>query len=111
MTTQLLATKLYVPTVRPEFVPRPRLLERLNAGLHRKLTLLALISRRAGGGQGAAMGLGNTFLSLGRIVGPLWAGFVFDVRLALPYLSGAIILFGGFLLSVTKLTSRKSLTS
>ena len=41
MTTQLLATKLYVPAVRPEFVPRPRLLERLNAGLHRKLTLLS----------------------------------------------------------------------
>jgi len=40
MTTQLLTTKLYIPPVRPELVPRPRLIERLNAGLHRKLTLV-----------------------------------------------------------------------
>jgi DHA1 family multidrug resistance protein-like MFS transporter len=64
--------------------------------------LLALISRRAGVGQGAAMGLGNTFLSLGRIVGPLWAGFVFDQGVSFPYLSGALILFLGFLLSMTR---------
>ncbi len=38
---QLLKTKLYVPPVRPELVPRPVLIERLNAGLHRKLTLVA----------------------------------------------------------------------
>jgi len=41
MTTPLLATKLYIPPVRPELVPRPRLIERLNAGLHRKLTLIS----------------------------------------------------------------------
>ncbi len=29
----LLSTKLYIPPVRPELVPRPRLIERLNAGL------------------------------------------------------------------------------
>ena len=37
----LLATKLYVPPTRPELVSRPRLLERLNAGLGRKLTLIS----------------------------------------------------------------------
>jgi LuxR family maltose regulon positive regulatory protein len=41
MTPALLTTKLYVPSVRPEVVPRPRLLERLNAGLPRKLTLVS----------------------------------------------------------------------
>ncbi len=41
MTTPLLTTKLYIPPVRPELVPRPRLIERLNAGLHRKLTLIS----------------------------------------------------------------------
>jgi LuxR family maltose regulon positive regulatory protein len=41
MTTPLLATKLYVPPLRPELVPRPRLVERLNAGLQRKLTLVS----------------------------------------------------------------------
>ena len=38
---QLLTTKLYIPPTRPEFVPRPRLIERLNASLHRKLTLIS----------------------------------------------------------------------
>jgi len=37
----LLQTKLYTPPVRPEMVPRPRLVERLNAGIHRKLTLVS----------------------------------------------------------------------
>ena len=37
----LLKTKLYIPAVRPNLVPRPRLVERLNAGLHRKLTLIS----------------------------------------------------------------------
>jgi LuxR family maltose regulon positive regulatory protein len=37
----LLQTKLNVPPVRPELVPRPRLIERLNAGFHCKLTLIS----------------------------------------------------------------------
>jgi LuxR family maltose regulon positive regulatory protein len=41
MTTPLLTTKLYIPPVRPELVPRPHLIERLNVGLHRKLTLIS----------------------------------------------------------------------
>ena len=41
MTTPLLITKLYIPPVRPSLVPRPRLIERLHAGLHRKLTLIS----------------------------------------------------------------------
>jgi len=41
MTTPLLTTKLYIPPPRPNLVSRPRLIERLNAGLHRKLTLVS----------------------------------------------------------------------
>lgn len=41
MPTPLLATKLYIPTPRQNLVLRPRLIERLNAGLHCKLTLIA----------------------------------------------------------------------
>jgi LuxR family maltose regulon positive regulatory protein len=41
MTTPVLHTKLYVPAPRPELVGRPRLIERLNAGLRRKLTLVS----------------------------------------------------------------------
>jgi DHA1 family multidrug resistance protein-like MFS transporter len=60
----------------------------------------ALISKRAAGGQGAAMGLSNSFMSLGRIVGPVWAGFIFDVNVDYPYLSGSLIMFIGFLASL-----------
>jgi len=38
---QLLATKLYIPHTRPELVSRLRLIEKLNDGLHRKLTLVS----------------------------------------------------------------------
>src|SRR5438270_6862564 len=41
MPTPILATKLYIPPLRPEVVIRPRLIERLNEGLQRKLTLIA----------------------------------------------------------------------
>ena len=41
MSRPLLQTKLYIPPVRPELVSRPRLIERLNAGLHHKLTLVS----------------------------------------------------------------------
>ena len=37
----LLATKLYIPPIRPELVSRPRLIEQLNAGLQRRLTLVS----------------------------------------------------------------------
>src|ERR1700738_3165541 len=41
MPTPILATKLYVPPLRPEMVNRPRLLAQLNEGLHRKLILIS----------------------------------------------------------------------
>src|SRR6059036_3933375 len=41
MATPILATKLYIPPPPPKVVLRPRLIERLNEGLHRKLTLLS----------------------------------------------------------------------
>ena len=41
MPTPILATKLYIPSLRSNLVRRPRLIERLNAGLQRKLTLIS----------------------------------------------------------------------
>jgi len=38
---QLLTTKLFIPKPRPDLVSRPRLIEQLNEGLHRKLTLIS----------------------------------------------------------------------
>lgn len=63
----------------------------------------SLISKRTQSGQGVTMGLSNSFLSLGRIIGPLWAGFIFDLNLNLPYSSGAVIMLVGFGVSLTAL--------
>ena len=41
MPTPILITKLYIPPPRPKVILRPRLIERLNDGLHRKLTLIS----------------------------------------------------------------------
>jgi LuxR family maltose regulon positive regulatory protein len=50
MPSPILATKLYIPPPQPKVVLRSRLIERLNEGLHRKLTL---ISAPAGFGKTA----------------------------------------------------------
>ena len=57
----------------------------------------ALTSLRAESGQGVALGLNNSFMSLGRIFGPIMAGFLFDINYNFPYISGAVIMFIGFL--------------
>ncbi|UCC77682.1 MAG: MFS transporter [Anaerolineales bacterium] len=62
--------------------------------------VLSLTSKQATVGQGAAMGLSNSFMSLGRIIGPIWAGAVFDLNYSYPYLSGSVILLLGFLISL-----------
>lgn len=70
----------------------------------------SLTSKRAPGGQGAAMGLNNAFISLGQIAGPLWAGFVFDININLPYISGAVILLVGFVISLFTINAQKQPT-
>src|SRR5437588_3197920 len=41
MSTPVLVTKLFIPRPRPNLVPRPRLIERLNDGLHGSLSLIS----------------------------------------------------------------------
>ncbi len=53
MTIPLLSTKLHIPRPRPELVIRPRLIERLNAGLDCQLTL---VSTPAGFGKTTLLG-------------------------------------------------------
>lgn len=48
MATTVLQTKLYVPPTRPDLVPRPQLIDKLNQGVQRKLTL---VSAAAGYGK------------------------------------------------------------
>ena len=44
-------------------------------------------------------------VSLGRIVGPLWGGFAFDLDINYPFWSGAAILLTGFGVSLVRLSS------
>lgn len=54
-------------------------------------SVTSLVSKRAKTGQGAAMGLNNSFQSLGRGVGPLWAGFAYDIHNTLSFWTGAAV--------------------
>ena len=69
--------------------------------------LIALTSRRATVPQGIAMGLSNSFVSLGRIFGPLLGGYIFDINILLPYLSGSVIMCIGFIVSLITLRGVK----
>lgn len=62
--------------------------------------IASLTSKRAQGGQGMAMGLNNAYQSLGRVVGPLWAGFLIDANLTLPYTSAAVIMAATFVMGM-----------
>lgn len=50
MSTPILSTKLYIPSIRPNLVPRPRLIEQLNEGLTHTPSM-TLISAPAGFGK------------------------------------------------------------
>lgn len=71
-------------------------------------SISSLISKGSVENQGTAMGMTNAYMSLGRIVGPLWGGFLFDVNLHLPYLSSAGVMAVGFALSLVFLNGRLS---
>lgn len=58
--------------------------------------LTSLTSRRATMPQGIAMGLSNSFVSLGRIIGPVLGGAVLDLNPNLPYILGAAVMLAGF---------------
>jgi len=62
--------------------------------------ITAMTSKRATSQQGVAMGLSNSAMSLGRILGPLLGGIMFDVNLLLPYMSGAVLMLLSFLVSM-----------
>jgi MFS transporter, DHA1 family, multidrug resistance protein len=60
----------------------------------------SLTSKRTTSGQGVSMGLSNSFVSLGRVAGPIYAGMIFDVNPIYPYLSGALVLSAVFFMSL-----------
>lgn len=63
MSTPILTSKLYIPPPRPQLVLRPHLIQRLNEGLHHKLTLIS-----AAAGFGKTTLLGEWMVDCGRPV-------------------------------------------
>jgi len=70
----------------------------------------SIISKEARSGQGIAMGLANSYMSLGRIFGPLWAGTMIDINIIFPYLSGAIVFFILFIAAMIWMKHSRSIT-
>ena len=64
-------------------------------------SITSLTSRWATTTQGVAMGLSNAFISLGRIIGPALGGLFFDLNWRLPFLSGALVMLIGLLVSLS----------
>jgi len=62
--------------------------------------LISLTSKYTSAEQGVTMGLSNSFVSLGRIIGPVLGGLLLDAHLNLPFTGGAILLFGTFFISL-----------
>ena len=54
-------------------------------------SLLLALSKRTKLGQGLTMGTQGSFDSFGRVIGPLWAGWVFNLALSAPYWTSAIV--------------------
>ena len=52
--------------------------------------ILVAISRRTHLGQGLTMGLQGSFQSFGRVIGPLWAGWIFGLSISAPYWSSMV---------------------
>jgi len=69
--------------------------------------LNAHISRFSGEHQGAVMGMNSAASSLGRVVGPLLAGPLFDINVEYPLWSGAATLLLGAVLAVSRLRTAK----
>ena len=66
-------------------------------------SISSLVSKETLVDQGLALGLNSSFMSLGRFVGPLLAGFLFDIQVYLPYLAGSLIMFLGFIFVQTRM--------
>jgi DHA1 family multidrug resistance protein-like MFS transporter len=48
-------------------------------------------------------------MSLGRVIGPLWAGAVIDINLFFPFITGAAVMLLGFIGSLVYLREESSL--
>lgn len=68
-----------------------------------------LVSKLAGKEQGYAAGMMNAYMSLGNMIGPATAGFIFDLDMRSPYIVGTIILLLCFTLASIWAKQKKEL--
>ncbi|ARJ39896.1 MFS transporter [Sporosarcina sp. P21c] len=68
-----------------------------------------LVSKLAGKEQGYAAGMMNAYMSLGNMIGPATAGYIFDMNMESPYIVGTIILLLCFILALYWARNNKSL--
>ncbi|HVJ48812.1 MFS transporter [Desulfitobacterium sp.] len=68
-------------------------------------TSSSLVTKQGSQGQGASLGLFQSFGSLGRILGPIMGGALYGLYMGLPYITGAILLLGVVLVAGRKLNS------
>jgi len=66
------------------------------AGVFIRPAVNTLISKFAGNEQGYAAGMNNAYMSLGNMIGPALAGVLLEWHLSIPFIFGAVILFGCF---------------
>jgi len=62
--------------------------------------LTTLISKLAGNEQGFAMGMNNSYMSIGNVLGPLLAGLLFDVNIIFPFILGLVVLLLTMVVSI-----------
>ncbi|WP_163102372.1 MFS transporter [Peribacillus alkalitolerans] len=60
-----------------------------------------LISKLAGNEQGFAMGMNNAYMSIGNVLGPTFAGLLYDVQITYPFILGLILLSVTLLITIT----------
>jgi DHA1 family multidrug resistance protein-like MFS transporter len=63
-------------------------------------TITALISKLENFEHGIVMGVSNSFMSAGRIVGPILSGYIYDFHIEYPYISGIATFILGFIASL-----------
>ncbi|UFJ42630.1 MFS transporter [Brevibacillus humidisoli] len=54
--------------------------------------LNTLISKMAGDEQGFAMGMNNAYMSIGNVLGPTFAGALYDIEITYPFVLGLVLL-------------------
>jgi multidrug resistance protein len=69
-------------------------------------TLNSYIPNFAGEHQGTVMGLNSACTSLGKVLGPLWGGYSYDINIDYPFFGGAVTLLIGLLVSLFGIRSR-----